>query len=128
MSDQPAEYDRDLILAMERAGYAVRTRTEYEYLLDTAAQAEAERDDADKILTDLTDHIRNVTGGKGIDGLVAERNRLRAVIAEYQRTLNRLDADLEDDDVDGVGPQYRDWKAAQRALLDTPTTDNPEGT
>lgn len=57
-----------------------------------------------------------------------ERDRLRAVVAAYQRAYHVLDHAFDDDDVDSVGPQYRDWKAAQMALLDTPTGDGKEGT
>lgn len=53
----------------------------------------------------------------------AERDRLRAVVARYQRTYHVLDHALDDNDVDSVDAQFDDWKAAQAALLDTPTGD-----
>lgn len=58
----------------------------------------------------------------------AERDRLQGLIADYQRTYNGLDADLGNDEVDTVDAQFRDWKAAQTALLDIPTAGAEEGT
>lgn len=59
---------------------------------------------------------------------VAERDRLRAVVAEYQRTHHALDHALDDDQVDDAMPAMREWQAAQQALLDMPTGDAKEGT
>lgn len=63
-----------------------------------------------------------------VDRLTAERDRLRDAVAAYQRTYHALDGAFDDDNIDSVGPQYCDWKAAQNALLELPTADAGEGT
>lgn len=55
-----------------------------------------------------------------VEALQAERDRLRAAVAEYQRTYHALDHALDDHQTDDVEPQMREWQAARDALLDTP--------
>lgn len=61
-------------------------------------------------------------------GVIVERDRLRAVVAEFQRTYHALDHALDDDSVEGVTVQVHEWNAARDALLDTPTADVKEAT
>lgn len=55
------------------------------------------------------------------------RDDLRAVVKAYQRTYHALDHDLDDNNVNSVGSQFDDWKAAQDALLEMPTADAARG-
>jgi hypothetical protein len=63
--------------------------------------------------------VAGIIGGQGetLDDVAAERDRLRAVVAEYQRTDRALEEALEDPKVTDAQPVARAFRAAQAALL-----------
>lgn len=62
-------------------------------------------------------------GNALVRDLIDDRDRLRTAVAAYQRAYHALDHAVGD-----VGPQYRDWKAAQAVLLELSTADPQEAT
>lgn len=119
-------HDDILGLVRETADERDRLRARRAWLRHAYAECNIERRAALSSLDSTQAHL--LEADRKRHNAEAGRDRLRAVVAEYQRTLHQLDADLEDDHVDSVGPQCRDWKKAQTALLELPTADAEDGT